>query len=120
MLVSLNLTHAFVLGLGKTAQAIVLIDWMISKRHARGPVLVVAPLSTLSFWRRYVFFASVIVAFCSVPVCVLLLSVADEDFFVRARPIMFSLLLRYHFASVLYSAVLRLLRIFFGSFCCVV
>jgi SNF2 family DNA or RNA helicase len=40
------------MGLGKTVQCCTLINHLITRENVRGPVLVVAPLSTLAFWRR--------------------------------------------------------------------
>ena len=44
------------MGLGKTAQTIAAIDYMLTRHSTQleGPGLVVAPLSTLEFWRREV------------------------------------------------------------------
>ena len=39
-------------GLGKTAQAIVMLEHMLKQENVRGPFLVVAPLSTLAHWQR--------------------------------------------------------------------
>ena len=55
-LTSRNSILADEMGLGKTAQTVAAIDYMLT-RHTRqldGPVLVVAPLTTLEFWRREV------------------------------------------------------------------
>lgn len=40
------------MGLGKTAQAVALLDYLCKKEHIRGPFLVVAPLSTIPHWKR--------------------------------------------------------------------
>ena len=40
------------MGLGKTAQAIAMLDHIWRRESIRGPFLIVAPLSTLAHWQR--------------------------------------------------------------------
>ena len=40
------------MGLGKTIQAAVFVSLLKTRQSVRGPVLVVAPLSTLIHWQR--------------------------------------------------------------------
>lgn len=40
------------MGLGKTAQAVALLEYLNKNEHIRGPFIVVAPLSTIPHWKR--------------------------------------------------------------------
>ena len=40
------------MGLGKTIQSVAFLNHLQTKEHIRGPFLVVAPLATLTHWKR--------------------------------------------------------------------
>jgi len=42
------------MGLGKTVQTSTLMNYMVTRQHLSNPILVVTPLSTVSFWQREV------------------------------------------------------------------